>query len=59
MARNGMDGSIVMDAADPAYHAHLLQMVEIMLSKVPESAGKPFACFNCFCQAIMNITSRY
>eukprot|EP01044_Picomonas_judraskeda_P018649 COSAG03_NODE_3751_length_1846_cov_1.012021_1_plen_53_part_00 len=52
MARNGMDGSIVMDAADPAYHAHLLQMVEIMLSKVPESAGKPFACFNCFYQQL-------
>lgn len=39
MSRNGMDASIVMDAADPAYHAHLLQMVEIMLNKVPESAG--------------------
>ena len=34
-----MDGSIVMDAADPAYHAHLLKMVEVMLNKVPESAG--------------------
>jgi hypothetical protein len=39
MMRNGMDGSIVMDAADPAYHAHLLKMVDIMLEKVPASAG--------------------
>ena len=28
-----------MDAANPAYHAHLLKMVDIMLEKVPASAG--------------------
>jgi hypothetical protein len=39
MMRNGMDGSIVMDAADPAYHQHLLRMVDVMLEKVPASSG--------------------
>lgn len=36
---NGMDYSIVMDAAHPSYRAHLLKMTDIMLEHVPASAG--------------------
>ena len=39
----GMMGAAAMDAADPDYQAHLLRMVDLLLSELPASEG---VCFD-------------
>jgi hypothetical protein len=39
----GMMGAAAMDAADPDYHAHLLRMVDLLLTELPASEG---VCFD-------------